>query len=572
MGAVYVVEHIAMRKRMALKVLHREMTDNVEVRTRFEREAIAAAHVDHPNVAAASDFGRAEDGTFFMVLEYIEGQSLRAVVDQGPMVESRAIALMKQMTSALVRAHELGVIHRDLKPENVMLVVRDGVEQVKVLDFGIAKLQGDLGDSGTIGSPGVPLTRLGVVFGTPEYISPEQAQGRTVDARADLYALGVIFFEMLSGRRPFEADDGVALLMMHAKEPAPALRDHAAGASNEACAIVARLLEKEPTARFDDARTLAAALDAVPSFDTPASITISGPTSVPASHEHVSGVAPTVIGRSPPPQGMRLPSALRSLPRPVLAIGAAAIVLVPLLVVLGVVATVVHSHRPTTTVGSSSSVANPAPTESSIDDEAVAAAASSGSSALERLAQRAPSDPRILRALVNAYSHEDKHAAAMTAITKWVAVEPSANKNADVESAILSAATGSTADVEAAIAVMEGPLGSVGVDLMLELLAKPGVAASTKTRLNQSLANPDVRAHASSAAAILIDLKAAKTCDARYAMLDRAKREGDARALTVLKPMQAKSGCGFLSRKDCWPCMRKGTALADAITEIEKKR
>src|SRR3984885_14927769 len=140
MGAVYQAEHMHMHKRLAVKVLHPEMTRQPEVVARFEREAMAAAHIEHPNVAAATDFGKLDDGSFFLVLEYVEGKSLRDAADSGALALERALHIAQQMASALSRAHALGIVHRDLKPENVMLVTRDGAADfVKILDFGIAK-------------------------------------------------------------------------------------------------------------------------------------------------------------------------------------------------------------------------------------------------------------------------------------------------------------------------------------------------------------------------------------------------------------------------------------------------
>src|SRR5688572_16600647 len=141
MGAVYAAEHTLMRKRLAVKVLHPEMSRLSEVVQRFEREATAAANIDHPNVASATDFGKLEDGSFFLVLEYVEGKSLRQLLRDGPLPLARALAIACQVTRALCAAHAAGIVHRDLKPDNVMLIPQaDGTDRAKVLDFGIAKV------------------------------------------------------------------------------------------------------------------------------------------------------------------------------------------------------------------------------------------------------------------------------------------------------------------------------------------------------------------------------------------------------------------------------------------------
>src|SRR5689334_327996 len=225
MGAVYLAEHVLMRKRLAVKVLHAEMTRLPEMVARFEREAMAAAHIEHPNVAAATDFGKLDNGAFFLVLEYIEGSSLRDLIEKGPLATQRALHIAHQIASALARANALGIVHRDLKPENVMLVDRDGdPDFVKVLDFGIAKVPvGELASRGSANDGGQVLTQLGMVYGTPEYMAPEQALGQEVDARADLYALGVILFEMLAGVRPFDAESKVTLLGMKVTSDPPTI-------------------------------------------------------------------------------------------------------------------------------------------------------------------------------------------------------------------------------------------------------------------------------------------------------------------------------------------------------------
>ncbi len=261
MGRVYAAEHVLMHKRLAVKVLHRELTSVPEVVARFEREAMAAANIDHPNVAAATDFGHLPDGCVFMVMEYVEGRNLRDEIAAGPLPVERAAAIARQIASALASAHALEIVHRDLKPENVMLVTKGAdPDFVKVLDFGIARVP--IAEAADRDSP--PITRAGMVFGTPEYMAPEQALGQVVDGRADLYALGVIFFEMLSGMRPFAASSQTGVLGQQLSRAAPAFAERCPGlrVPHGIEQIVLRLLDREASGRYPAAAAVVTAIDA----------------------------------------------------------------------------------------------------------------------------------------------------------------------------------------------------------------------------------------------------------------------------------------------------------------------
>jgi serine/threonine-protein kinase len=260
MGVVYRAEHLHLRKVHALKVLLPEWSSMPEVVARFEREAVAAGHIQSPHVVAATDFGRLPGGSFFLVMEYVNGRTLRTVLEQGALEAECALHVLHGIVSALHAAHSLGIVHRDMKPENIMLMERDGDPNfVKVLDFGIAKVDGFGG--GSRGGDSKALTQVGAVIGTPEYMSPEQALGQAVDARADLYSVGVILFEMFTGQCPF-GGGAVTVLRQHLIGEVPALPPAVtAGIDPRIGAILRRLLAKVPENRFASAADLLVALD-----------------------------------------------------------------------------------------------------------------------------------------------------------------------------------------------------------------------------------------------------------------------------------------------------------------------
>jgi eukaryotic-like serine/threonine-protein kinase len=262
MGAVYRVEDQQSHKPRALKVLHAGMSSQREAVVRFEREAIAAGKIAHPHVAAATDFGRMPDGSFFLVLEFVAGRSLRAELDDGPLEPRRAIRIMQGAVAGVAAAHAKGIVHRDLKPENIMLVDQDGNRDfVKVLDFGIAKVT-DVRSAGH-GNVAQTLTKAGTVIGTPDYMSPEQALGRAVDVRSDLYSLGVVFYELLTGSAPFRGGAATLLRQQVMEEPPPLPLDVIEDGDPLLAEMLRKLLAKKPADRFQTAAEVMAVLDTV---------------------------------------------------------------------------------------------------------------------------------------------------------------------------------------------------------------------------------------------------------------------------------------------------------------------
>jgi serine/threonine-protein kinase len=258
MGAVYRVEETDTHETLALKALHPDWSRHPEIIARFEREAIAASRIDHPNVVHATDFGCSSDGSFYLVQEYVDGRELRALLQEGPVEAGRAVQIMRGVVAGIRAAHEKGIIHRDLKPENIMLVERDGnPDFVRLLDFGVARLE----SANNPQSGMQALTVAGRPLGTPEYMSPEQVLGKAVDARTDLYSLGVIFYELLAGVCPFDGNVP-RLLQQHLTAEPPELPPEVAARHSGLARIVRILMAKDPKKRFQSAAELAEALNA----------------------------------------------------------------------------------------------------------------------------------------------------------------------------------------------------------------------------------------------------------------------------------------------------------------------
>jgi eukaryotic-like serine/threonine-protein kinase len=253
MGAVFIAEHLKLHKRVALKVILPDFAGDGEMAARFAREAMASARLDHPHVASALDYGTLPEGGAYLVMQLVRGESLQKLIEtQGRQPWQRACAFAAQVADALVAAHAEGVVHRDLKPDNILLEPREGgMELVKVLDFGIARVSAEAGQAVEGAAAGRALTRVGTVMGTPGYMSPEQAVGEAVDHRTDLYALGVILWEMLVGRELFEGHELTRIVTQQLTTDPPPVRAAAGDAAipHELDELVARLLARAPADR-----------------------------------------------------------------------------------------------------------------------------------------------------------------------------------------------------------------------------------------------------------------------------------------------------------------------------------
>ncbi len=623
MGAVYRARHVHMRKVVALKVLHREMTYNPEMVARFEREAVAAARIDHPNVASATDFGRLDDGTFYLVLEFVEGQSLsRALKAGSPFTDARAVHIARQISDALSAAHASKIVHRDLKPDNVMLVEREeDPDFVKVLDFGIAKVRtDDMQDQPA-------LTQAGAVFGTPEYMAPEQARGDTVDARADLYTLGMILYEMLVGETPFADDDLLVVLTRQLTMEAPALPEHI---DSELSALVQRLLKKNPAERIQDAQELTAQLSAIedrlfgvasrpPSLldidvDATGETALSLPRPKLSSLERSSqslepgslsdarvidaasvpgplssaGLSEPDLGRRPqastpgsagianvgrtlntffdryPSMQRPVKVGQRRLPLWVLALPAFALC-------VGFVVTLFALSGTDAEAETASAKVNKVEGEGDLSRrlEAMVENAEKGDrQALAELKQLPDAERTAVewRALGRGYAVIRMYDASLDAYKRGIQRDAALSEDPQLIRDVYKAIS-DPAHAKAALQLAAESLGSVGADMVYEFYTETkGERGKAELRkLAKELIEKDsFRKAASPSLAIALDLSDAKGCSAYKELMPRAAKYADERSLSTLKRLGARRGCGFLGLSDCYSCLRRGSELKDA--------
>jgi serine/threonine protein kinase len=277
MGAVYRGKHVLMDKTVAIKVLRPSLALDHDVVARFSREAKAASRISHPHAVNVTDFGEDENGVVFLVMEYLDGRTLKEIIKaEGAFALDRTVEIVRQVAGALDAAHQQGVIHRDLKSDNIMLSQTNGGEWAKVLDFGIAKIQQPHG----VVDP--DITAANLVVGTPQYMSPEQcAQSGPLDPRSDIYSFGIIVYEMLAGRVPFTGESPTVIMMKQVQDPPPPLLDARPELPPAVGEVVARALAKQPEDRFQSAGDLAAALaQAAATADAEVAVPLAAPVTV----------------------------------------------------------------------------------------------------------------------------------------------------------------------------------------------------------------------------------------------------------------------------------------------------
>ncbi len=567
MGAVYRAEHTMMRRDLAIKVLLSELGGREEFARRFEREAESASRLAHPNIITVTDFGRTPDGALFLAMEFLAGDSLTQVIDQGPLPRARALPIIRQILRGLDHAHGAGVVHRDLKPDNIMLVERDGQRDVvKILDFGIAKVTEPASGQAV-------LTQAGVIFGTPEYLSPEQAVGESVDARADLYAAGVILYEMLAGRRPFESEDKVKIISMHLSHAPPRIREvnPTVDVPFALEQIVLQVLEKHRENRFASATAFLQALE-----DSEAVVDAALPLEIDATSPHIALAEPpasatdeTVLAGVPTQAPARRSLSTTAL---VLALGG--------LTALGVVGYRVRAHRKGA-VTLTSTPSEPAPVAPALATElkrveSLLEAGNITAARLtleEQLAKR-PQDARVHYMLGRVAFSDNRHADGLASYRQAITLDPGFRGD-PVLLAHVDTALGEPKHAQAAVDLIIDKIGAPAADL-LEKVANEGSDLARRRRAATALHEMGKDERVDRVSLLILELKKAQTCEERKDLVEQLRTAGDTRALPALKSLKSRGGSGLgrlMSRLSgggaATGCMKK--ELADAIKELEEK-
>jgi serine/threonine protein kinase len=594
MGAVYRAEHMQLQKPVALKVLNAEMAAHREASLRFEREALVSARIVHPHVVSATDSGRLPDGSLYLVLEFVQGRTLRDLIDvEKPLPPARALAIAGQIADALAAAHAAEIVHRDLKPGNVMLLSHDGnPEFVKVLDFGLARVVGQA-------SASQQLTRSGSVFGTPEYMSPEQARGEVVDHRADLYALGVILYELLAGHPPFRAPELLAVLLKHLQEQPPPLP---ADIPRPLAEYVMKLLDKQPERRPADARQVVKALrrlsparpvfsSAPPARSSEAPLHIESPSGALRRAAHSLRELGSWIWLFQKPlarrSGIHLREFWAALDYGLYRLGRRLGLMKPRAPFSGMPppAELLNGHRR----GPGFFEGHPARRIAvlatlvvtllgvvlliwprRIDSSDLQQRASQGEAkAMHEIAAVPPLERpgAASLALATGYVSSGQLEQALGAFSAALDADPRLKDNKDLLNGVRRAAD-DPALRDRALELAATRLGASGADLLFDAWTAKGTKAVVMRSIRKWLDKDSVRASASPALTLALALRETHGCGPLKELLVKVRAQGDERCVTPLKRMQARSGCGFLNLEDCYGCLRGEGGVEQALAAV----
>jgi serine/threonine protein kinase len=549
MGAVYRAEHTMMRRDLAIKVLLPELGGKEEFARRFEREAESASRLDHPNIISVTDFGHTPDGSLFLVMEFLAGESLTRAISGGAMPPARALNIVRQILRGLDHAHGAGIVHRDLKPDNIMLVERDGQRDVvKILDFGIAKVTEP--QSGR-----EALTQAGVIFGTPEYLSPEQALGEAVDARADIYAAGVILYEMLAGRRPFESDDKVKIISMHLAHAPPRVRD-----VNPAVDLpvpleqaVLQALEKSREHRCASAAAFLQALD-----DAEASASPTGALDIDATMRQLD-MSGEVAAQAGAGRARRRVGAVGAIVAAVALLG-------------GGIALVKRSGRHAAALVAAPPAPAPPPPDLAERFKKVEAWLEEGDNAaarraLEQALSERPKDGRVRYMLGRVAYADDRREEALAHYREAIALDPGFRGD-PVLLAHVDAMLADPKQGDAALDLVVDRIGAPAADL-LEKVANESSDLGRRHRAVTALEEIGQGKRVDRVSLTMLELKKAATCEERKPLVEKLRDLGDVRALPALRGLHGRRMGPISWGGSDTSCMK--TELPEAIKALEKK-
>ncbi|MGM0559017.1 MAG: protein kinase domain-containing protein [Myxococcota bacterium] len=571
MGAVFRAEHELMKKTVAIKVLRPNMNDQSEIVARFRREAQAAAHIDHPNICAATDFGQMPDGTFFLVIEYLEGRTLEEALDaQGRLPVEQVLHIAAQMADALEQAHKAGVVHRDLKPENVMLVYRDeDPDFVKIMDFGVAHVRLDEEHETE------RLTRAGFVYGTPSYMSPEQASGGEVDPRADIYSLGIICYELLTGDVPFRDENVARIMAMHVtEEPVPPSElAPDAGIPPEVEQLVLDMLAKDPVDRPSSAAQVKRRIDDIREDEQPESNVDLGARGRDAVDRMASGASGGID---------RARAWMReqdSLTRTVVVLAAMTLALALLVVPTAIFVSVVGGDSAEQRAERERDLAaeREAFIEKDASDELREALDSKRAGqivkAAEGMLEKSP-DNAHLHYLKGVYSADlGRWDDALGAYERALAADSAyRNDGALIEDVFARFSSRNAEDSQRAADIIREDLGTGVSSRRLADIARTSSRKKTRKRAVTLLQRTGGFGELEDWNEAAIRLRDAKGCDEHRKYIEEIASAGDPRALETLEIVQRehRRGCGFMGLQRCLSCVKDD--LKEAISTLEAAR